>query len=668
MTAPKPPLVSIVLPVYNVEDYLPQCLDSLCDQSFGDFEVLCVNDGSTDGCPQILADFAARDSRIKVINRKNGGLSVARDAALPYVQGKYIAFIDSDDYVTPDYLKKAVSAATSYDTDILLFSHKTYDHALEQEQQSFWALRIEQLPQQPVFNCHDIPDRIFQLAMPAVWNKLFKAEFILSNPMLRFGHFQKAEDYPFVYTAIALAKRIVAIDEYLYVYRANRPGSLLTERPNEPLSFFKPFRLLYSNLLSLGLYEELRDSYARRAAESTLWEILILTHPDDLASAVAFMESQGFSQLGIDCLWPVGQFSPQTVADSLDRHPGDVFNVVVPITDGFDWLEQFFAGLTKTRMSYRIIAIDDASEDKRVWPFLVARAAENEGFLALHNDTSKGFAACANQGFELAQGHVVLIDPRARCPQRWLERLSAPLLTKATVASATPYINAASPTSYPNWWTDNELPEGFDGALVDTVFAELSPMHPECLGGSAFCMALNRRVLLSIGGLDEGLDEQSGLTSAAIFDWCLRAEAIGYQNVMADDIYVYVELEKAEAGDATAEQQVKAESVVTGQTFKEQLVAALIIKHPRIKTRISIYEGSNPAHLRKDRVSLKLAYLNIELAYLSIQRESREQKDKIDELQNALKEKEGELQRVYESTSWRWTKPIRAIREHNREA
>ena len=100
-------LFSIVVPVYKVERYLPECVESILQQGFSDFEAILVDDGSPDRCPQICDDYALRDKRIKVIHKQNGGLSDARNAGLKVSKGRYILFLDSDDYLTPHCLEHA---------------------------------------------------------------------------------------------------------------------------------------------------------------------------------------------------------------------------------------------------------------------------------------------------------------------------------------------------------------------------------------------------------------------------------------------------------------------------------------------------------------------------------------------------------------------------------
>lgn len=118
------PLISVIVPVYNVEKYLKRCVDSILVQTYKNLEILLVNDGCTDNCPAICNDYAARDSRIVVINKKNGGLSDARNAALDVAKGEYIAFVDSDDYLAADYIEYLYRLLEEHDADISMCAFK----------------------------------------------------------------------------------------------------------------------------------------------------------------------------------------------------------------------------------------------------------------------------------------------------------------------------------------------------------------------------------------------------------------------------------------------------------------------------------------------------------------------------------------------------------------
>ena len=114
----QPPKITVLMPVYNVSKFLPKCLQTLMDQTFRDFRLIAVNDGSTDNCLEILRDFEARYHNITVIDQPNRGMSMARNAALALADSKYICFVDSDDYLAPTFLQELYQAITIHDADI----------------------------------------------------------------------------------------------------------------------------------------------------------------------------------------------------------------------------------------------------------------------------------------------------------------------------------------------------------------------------------------------------------------------------------------------------------------------------------------------------------------------------------------------------------------------
>ena len=114
------PKISIIVPVYNVEEYIHRCIDSILAQTFTDFELILVNDGSHDQCGKICDEYAENDSRIKVIHKKNGGLSDARNAGLEIAQGEYIGFVDSDDYIEHDMYEKLIEACKEYNSKLAM--------------------------------------------------------------------------------------------------------------------------------------------------------------------------------------------------------------------------------------------------------------------------------------------------------------------------------------------------------------------------------------------------------------------------------------------------------------------------------------------------------------------------------------------------------------------
>ena len=208
-------LISIIIPVYNVEKYLDKCINSVVNQSYTNLEIILVNDGSTDNSPAICNKWADKDSRIKVINKANGGLSDARNAGLIAASGTFVAFIDSDDYIEPDMYEKLINTIHQAESDIALCKFR---YVYETEQYSVCSADSFDITEYTTFDAMSslIDDRIKQV----VWNKLYKVELI-KDIMFDVGKFH--EDEFWSYKAIGNSSKIAEIDYtgYNYLQRAN---------------------------------------------------------------------------------------------------------------------------------------------------------------------------------------------------------------------------------------------------------------------------------------------------------------------------------------------------------------------------------------------------------------------------------------------------------------
>lgn len=127
MFSRKKPKISVVIPVYNVENYLRQCLDSVINQTLDDIEIICVNDGSTDSSPDILEEYSRKDSRIRIISQENMGLSGARNTGMKYIKGEYVYFLDSDDYIELDALNQMYNISKNNSLDMLMFKTCSFE-------------------------------------------------------------------------------------------------------------------------------------------------------------------------------------------------------------------------------------------------------------------------------------------------------------------------------------------------------------------------------------------------------------------------------------------------------------------------------------------------------------------------------------------------------------
>jgi len=217
--------VSVIVPVFNGEKYLGKCLDSICGQTLEEIEIIIVDDGSEDSTPDILAEYAAKDPRIKIIRQENRGVGPARNTGLTAVSGKYIVFWDADDWFYPEALKKMYAQCEADEADLCVCDGNTYIEEAERELPSSVYLRTSLLPEKLPFNRNDVPDHILDFTSATLWNKMFRRSFLEEND-LTFIDFNIGEDANYIIKALCLADRITVVDERLICYRTGQAQSL----------------------------------------------------------------------------------------------------------------------------------------------------------------------------------------------------------------------------------------------------------------------------------------------------------------------------------------------------------------------------------------------------------------------------------------------------------
>lgn len=228
--------ISIVVPVYNVEKYLKECINSLLEQDFrGQYEIICVNDGSTDSSLQVLKEYEKSNEKIVLINQKNKGLSAARNTGLKNAKGKYVMFIDSDDYLkNPKVLSLLYDEIEKNDLDFVVADFE-YDY---EEKVKNYRIKRSQAIKNKIMIGRDFYDLGIKTKsiMSVVWNKLYKKEFLEKNNLFFYeGIFY--EDMEFTPRAYYLAKRVKYVDEVIIMYR-QREGSITSNINAEKLDSY----------------------------------------------------------------------------------------------------------------------------------------------------------------------------------------------------------------------------------------------------------------------------------------------------------------------------------------------------------------------------------------------------------------------------------------------
>lgn len=220
----KQPLISVIVPIYNVEAYLPRCLNSIIKQTYAHLEILLIDDGSTDSCPQICERYALNDDRVKVIHKLNGGLSSARNAGLDVATGEYVAFVDSDDWLELNMYEEMIKVAEVMKADLVSCDAFFWKYGNNEcktiSRQTGELLVIEDNDELFRHILEPNPTIRFE-----VWNKLFCRSIIGD---CRFKIDQRYEDVYFDRIVFRRVRRCVTIDKALYNYQQGRPGSTIS--------------------------------------------------------------------------------------------------------------------------------------------------------------------------------------------------------------------------------------------------------------------------------------------------------------------------------------------------------------------------------------------------------------------------------------------------------
>lgn len=257
--------VSVIVPVYNTEKYLNQCLDSIVNQTLKEIEIILVNDESKDNSLNILEQYKKKDKRIKIINNKHEGegAASARNAGLRIAKGEYLAFLDSDDFFEIDLLEKTYNRGLETKSDIVVYNGMLYDQIIEGKIDTDTILDITKVPEKKIFSYKDALDTLFLCTTPAPWNKLFKADLVRKYK-LEFQSVFYTDDVLFVLSSMVVAEKISVLNEKLVYYRINVSEAQTTNKAKAPFSIIYAYLALKDFLQYYGVFEELKNGYANR--------------------------------------------------------------------------------------------------------------------------------------------------------------------------------------------------------------------------------------------------------------------------------------------------------------------------------------------------------------------------------------------------------------------
>ena len=268
--------VSVIIPVYNVENYLRQCLDSLLAQTLKNIEIICVDDGSTDKSLAILLEYKEKyPETFIVVSQKNSGAGLARNKGMEIARGRYLSFLDADDFFEQDMLSKSFQYCEANDLDFCVFRSDRYHNDSGKYEKIPWTIKNNYLPSQEVFSATDIQQYVFQIFNGWAWDKLYKRDFI-NKIQIKFQDLRTTNDAFFVFIANTQAERIGVIDEIYAHHRVSLTNSLSVTREKSWDCCLKAMIAIKEELIKRHQYEMYKRSYCNWALNFCLWNVRTL--------------------------------------------------------------------------------------------------------------------------------------------------------------------------------------------------------------------------------------------------------------------------------------------------------------------------------------------------------------------------------------------------------
>lgn len=252
--------ISIIIPVYNTEQYLKQCLDSVVKQTYPNLEIICVDDGSTDSSREILEQFARNDARFLVLTQPNSGQGAARNYGIEASSGEYITFLDADDWVDERFCEKLIHVIEEKAVDFVICAATVYDEKKKKysNKTGYFNLRMFS-DDSRARTLKDVGDRIFDLpVMP--WGKVFRASF-LKDGGVRFVPGYAFEDNGFFTDVLLSMKNFTIFKEPLVYYRVNRENSEIQSKGKNYIDVIFQLSYIKSTLEKYGLYNDYEEAY-----------------------------------------------------------------------------------------------------------------------------------------------------------------------------------------------------------------------------------------------------------------------------------------------------------------------------------------------------------------------------------------------------------------------
>lgn len=431
----KTPLFSIIIPFYNAQEYIGECVGTLLSQTFRDFELICVNDGSTDNSEKIIRDCMLGNSNIILLNQK-GNAGTARNLGLKNAAGEYLLFLDADDFFNERLLEYLSQKILQTSPDLILFAGKIYDDKLGKANDGLKFLNTEYVPDSPCFSAYDIRENLYQVTNPSPWTKCFRRSFI-EEIDVQFQSLPNANDLYFDFAALSSAERISSINEALVYYRTNTGSSTQDGKSKNPLCFLSALEALYSYLQEKKLLTAYYISYVHEALShikynletnhsqeakldilrtiqrSPLFYGLVYKADDVYRQSAPTLAHALFIRAAFDQMIAEEKrridIQMDVVRQSLNSEE-PLVSVIVPVYNCEEYIAETIASvLSQTFDSFEIICVDDGSTDSSLK--VLCDMASLDERVGVYHQPNSGPSTARNNGLKVAKGkYTIFLD------------------------------------------------------------------------------------------------------------------------------------------------------------------------------------------------------------------------------------------------------------------
>ena len=443
--------VSVIIPVYNVEKYLRECIDSILNQTLHELELICVDDGSTDGSLEILQAYEKKDNRVTVLTQHNQGAGAARNKGLQIAKGEYLSFLDADDFFAPGMLEEAYRKCKSVNADVCVYQVLRYDDTTKKTWSDKGSFRKEFAPNKEVFSYKDMPDHILDSFQNWAWNKLISHELVKKYD-LKFQEIFRTNDLLFVASCMILAERITLLEKKLVYYRVGMKNNCQATNYKFPLDFLHAFYAVREFLEKNNVYVQVEKSFVNKAVSGCVYNLDSIR--DSHARKVLYdeLKKEGFDRLGISgkdkeyfydekiykkyqeiCMNSFENYEILNGSEPKKRkYLQEKFlvktekpkvSIIVPIYNVEDYLVECMESVVRqTLEDIEIICINDGSTDHSLE--ILQKYAEMDSRIIVVDKKNEGYGIGMNIGLDRATGEYVgIVEPDDYVPLNMYEDL-----------------------------------------------------------------------------------------------------------------------------------------------------------------------------------------------------------------------------------------------------